>query len=397
MTSPWSTPGRWIRSAGLGVALAAGGCSPDSSPLPVGPPDTGALAVSAHLDLQPQAMVFGALTASVLVVREESTWSRELPVAGGTASCLIERLEPGQYVVEVRIRDERGVLGRGSSTAIVYAGGTTDASLDLDDRTRAVGSSWSRTAAPKMLSPEPLEILDNACGDPRFTEKREWEFSWSEVPFATRYHLRIRHPEIGVHFEKWNIFDTTYRYDTRDPVTRSDGWRWLVRAQVRGQWGPWSEQREFRVEPAGLDCPDLDCYPDLPDPEVAFGGTEDYEANGREWTRYRIPVVNRTAFPREMFDPAPYLPSCGINENASRTWVDILGPNGRIYGFCALGEPGDLMHIWFAEPRGDPPPAWVRVRLHDRACDLYYLSQELPLDPGPAQGAGGLVTNASRS
>jgi hypothetical protein len=69
----------------------------------------------------------------------------------------------------------------------------------------------------------------------------------------------------------------------------------------------------------------------------------------------------------DCFDPPPVWP-CGKNANASRTWVDILDPNGRhIYGFCALKAASELQNLWFAVRRGIKPPSSIRVVLTDRA------------------------------
>ena len=118
------------------------------------------------------------------------------------------------------------------------------------------------------------------------------------------------------------------------------------------------------------------CYLNLSSPELIVTGTEDYEANGQEFTRYLLSVTNRSIFPNELFEPAPDLPPCGLNSNASRTWVHIYnGETGaRIYGFCALRLPEHLDSIWFAVPRGEAPPPAVYISLEDRRCDITYTS-----------------------
>ena len=106
----------------------------------------------------------------------------------------------------------------------------------------------------------------------------------------------------------------------------------------------------------------------LPTPQLKFGGTEDYEANGKQWTRYKLPLLNRSAYAQELFASAPDLPPCGLNKNSARTWVDIYERKGRrkIYGFCALAGPKDLGYLWFAVERGTPPPESVYVVITDR-------------------------------
>ena len=118
------------------------------------------------------------------------------------------------------------------------------------------------------------------------------------------------------------------------------------------------------------------CYPELPTPQLSITGTEDYTgSDGNAYTRYRMTVANRADFPDELFAPAPDLPPCGLNSNASRTWVDIYtGDDVRLYGFCALSDSDGLDGIWFAVPRGQPPPDCVYITLNDRRCDQTYKS-----------------------
>jgi hypothetical protein len=117
------------------------------------------------------------------------------------------------------------------------------------------------------------------------------------------------------------------------------------------------------------------CYPDLPAPELIVTGTEDYSVGGREYTRYRLSVTNWSAFPDELFEAAPDLPPCGLNQNASRTWVEIYAENStRLYGFCALSSAEGLNSLWFALPRREIPPDFVYVTLTDRRCKITYTS-----------------------
>ena len=64
-------------------------------------------------------------------------------------------------------------------------------------------------------------------------------------------------------------------------------------------------------------------------------------------TYINLNVTNWAEYPTELFAARPDLPPCGLNANASRTWVDIYNSEGvRLYGFCALGVPSDLNAIW---------------------------------------------------
>src|SRR2546423_2867431 len=115
--------------------------------------------------------------------------------------------------------------------------------------------------------------------------------------------------------------------------------------------------------------------PPLPNPVLAFTGQEFYEANGKQWIRYRYTVDNLDAYPNQMFAAAPALPPCGKNTKASRTWVDFFDQSGRrLYGFCALGKPSDLGSIWFALEEGTVPPSWVYIEMTDRQTNTKYKS-----------------------
>jgi hypothetical protein len=130
--------------------------------------------------------------------------------------------------------------------------------------------------------------------------------------------------------------------------------------------------------PNNVPPPKAACYPNLPAPQLRVVRTEDYEAGGQQWTRYCLSVDNSSAFPVDLFEAAPDLPPCGLNRNASRTWVDINAAGGvRLYGFCALSSPNNLQDLWFAQPRGQQPPAAVYITLNDRRCNITYTSNSV--------------------
>jgi hypothetical protein len=114
----------------------------------------------------------------------------------------------------------------------------------------------------------------------------------------------------------------------------------------------------------------------IPNPELAYVGKEGYVANGQQWVRYNLKVVNWSVYPQFLFTAAPQLPPCGNNHNASRTWVDIYDATSRIkiYGFCAFGSSSELRKLWFAVGAGGNPPASVYVELVDRLMQHNYKS-----------------------
>jgi hypothetical protein len=112
-----------------------------------------------------------------------------------------------------------------------------------------------------------------------------------------------------------------------------------------------------------------------PKPILYLISTEPYTAGGKNWIRLRYDVLNKADYPADMFAAAPNLPPCGLNTNASRTWVDFFDAAGhRLYGFCALSKPADLGLIWFAYEEGTIPPSYVYIELNDRKTNTKYKS-----------------------
>lgn len=119
--------------------------------------------------------------------------------------------------------------------------------------------------------------------------------------------------------------------------------------------------------------------PSLPAPKLKFVGTEAYEANGFDFTRYNYAVANKSKFAKELFAAAPELPACGENRNASRTWVDLYDPAGKkLYWFCAFTGPDDLDHLWFALTTGTAPPKAVYIEMTDRKTGAHARSNKAP-------------------
>ena len=119
----------------------------------------------------------------------------------------------------------------------------------------------------------------------------------------------------------------------------------------------------------------------LPNPKLAYAGKQSYTANGQQWVRHNLKVVNWNAYPPFLFARSPQLPPCGKNHNASRTWVDIYNrANGtKIYGFCALRSPKDLLQLWFAVKAGAMTPRWVYIVMKDRLTQTDYKSNTIPI------------------
>jgi hypothetical protein len=113
----------------------------------------------------------------------------------------------------------------------------------------------------------------------------------------------------------------------------------------------------------------------LPNPVLIFLGQEYLQIGGEEFVRYNFDVFNKDEYPAALFAAAPALPPCGKNAKAARTWLEIYDQSGkRLNGFCALGKPGDMAHIWFALHQNELPPSWVYIELNDRQTNTKYKS-----------------------
>ncbi|WP_190342706.1 hypothetical protein [Leptolyngbya sp. FACHB-36] len=131
-----------------------------------------------------------------------------------------------------------------------------------------------------------------------------------------------------------------------------------------------------------------------PAPQLQLKGTETYEAGGKQWTRYLLSVSNRSAFPNDLFAPAPDLPPCGQNRNSARTWVDIYAQGGAyLYGFCALSSANDLNGLWFAVAKDQSPPASVYITLNDRQLKRLYTSNPVST-AAPTTGNDGTIVSS---
>jgi hypothetical protein len=105
------------------------------------------------------------------------------------------------------------------------------------------------TPGPTLNKPARRATLDNVAID--HSEVLVWDFGWSEVPGATRYHLYGSGSNPTSPFLNFTLTSTSYRHETKGYVSDQNrmGWRWKVRALVNGIWSDWSEERRFDVAP----------------------------------------------------------------------------------------------------------------------------------------------------
>ena len=106
------------------------------------------------------------------------------------------------------------------------------------------------TPGPRLLKPAAGATLENgAIGGKKV---RVWEFGWSEVPGATRYHIyAIGRNAVLPSINNPTVTSSSYRDEEKGYIGDKNrlGWRWKVRALVKGVWTDWSEERTFDVAP----------------------------------------------------------------------------------------------------------------------------------------------------
>ncbi|MDD4777172.1 MAG: hypothetical protein PHV53_02670 [Fermentimonas sp.] len=119
-------------------------------------------------------------------------------------------------------------------------------------------------------------------------------------------------------------------------------------------------------------------------PQLYFTGKETSNINGNIFTRINLSVKNWKSFSNDLFIAAPSLPPCGLNSNASRTWVDIFDNKGkRLYGYCAFNSNENLKSFSFAVAANQNLPVNVYITLTDRAQNKVYTSNIINIQSTP--------------
>ena len=110
---------------------------------------------------------------------------------------------------------------------------------------------------PDLISPEEGDVLDNGCED--FSNPIEWDFDWSDVSIATKYHIYVIGPNATIPIIDHTVYASSYHsYRMGSYIANANrfNWAWKVRAgDDNGNWSEWSEERHFDVEPLNTDCP----------------------------------------------------------------------------------------------------------------------------------------------
>ncbi len=112
-------------------------------------------------------------------------------------------------------------------------------------------------SAPDLISPKPVQVMDNGCMDR--SNGIEWDFEWEAVAGAKKYQLWVKSDGAPIAaIDKKTNKETTYRHvapKTYIGGARPSLWTWRVRAHVGSKWTEWSVDRKFQVERLDADCP----------------------------------------------------------------------------------------------------------------------------------------------
>jgi hypothetical protein len=108
---------------------------------------------------------------------------------------------------------------------------------------------------PAPLSPLVGEVVDNGCSE--FEDGLLWEFAWTACPGAQSYALYVIGPTATIPVVDETIAGTSYTYQSEGHIPDANrlGWRWKVRVLQDDEWGDWSPEWTFDVEPLNTDCP----------------------------------------------------------------------------------------------------------------------------------------------
>lgn len=147
----------------------------------------------------------------------------------------------------------------GFDGATAYVATLSTGVSDLAGNHVAQAYSWGFTTVtcPALVTPNPGEVLDNGCSDG--SNPVHWAFDWTDCPGATAYHLYVKNHSASIAVIDVNtLVSSDYTFDRLGGYivdrNRLD-WRWKVQAFVNGQWGEWTAERSFDVEPLNTDCP----------------------------------------------------------------------------------------------------------------------------------------------
>jgi len=110
-----------------------------------------------------------------------------------------------------------------------------------------------------------------------------------------------------------------------------------------------------------------ECTPPFPTPSLNYlGATPGVTGYIDIW--FNVP--NYAKYDNSLFVASPELPACGLNKQASRTWLEVYTDTGvPIQSFCAIKQNTQLQKLGFGWKKTNPLPKGFYIRLRDRKCN----------------------------
>ena len=168
----------------------------------------------------------------------------------------------GNYTFKVQVNDFDEVEDPGKTTPLQTAKKTLSITV--------------KPPSPALISPAAGSVLDNGCDSA--VENIVWDFDWSDVSGATKYHLYVKYAgaELSL-IDDQEVTPSEYHYVDSGHIIEANrfNWRWKVRVLVNDKWSEWSAERSFDVEPLNTDCP-----PDTPPAVISFDPADDASGVG---------------------------------------------------------------------------------------------------------------------
>ncbi len=115
-----------------------------------------------------------------------------------------------------------------------------------------------------------------------------WDFDWSTCPGASLYHLYVKKSGMATPLiDRDDLAGAAYNHGDSGyiPSASLTGWTWKVRAKVGLEWGEWSTERPFVVEPPNTDHAPA-CVPtlNLPGEGATLDNGRTDHTNNMVWT-----------------------------------------------------------------------------------------------------------------
>ena len=131
---------------------------------------------------------------------------------------------------------------------------------------------------------------------------------------------------------------------------------------------------------AGCEAAPVAPEPGLVEPILRFLEMAPLPGSDGEYLFYSLQVENWSDYSDELFMERPDLPPCGLNDSASRTWLEIFDGLGvRRYGYCGIARSVELQGFGFSVLATQEQPIAAFIELWDRELGVRVRSNQVAL------------------